>query len=123
MSFLNGRLKMVVLYTSKEINYICSKSKNKPIIPSSCLTLMVGDSINNTLKSGFIEDTVTTTSYRVTKITINIYIKRRHSQDVTNLFNYLSSVWVQRLTGSDIGALSIFLIDGCLRDMRHCDFV
>ena len=121
MSVINGQFKTVVLYTSEEINYICSKSRNKPIIPSSCLTLMVGDSINNTLKSGFIEDTVTTTSYRVTKITINIYIKRRNSQDATNLFDYLSSVLVQHLTGSDIGALSIFLIDGCLRDIFHCD--
>ena len=121
MSVLNGRFKTVVLYTSEEINYICSKSRNKPIIPSSCLTSMVGDSINNTIKSVFIKDTVTKTSYWVTKITINIYIKRRHSQDATNLFDYLSSVLVQRLTGSDVAAVSIFLIDECLRDICHCD--
>ena len=93
MSYLNDRFKIDVMGTSKEINYICSKLRNNTIIHSSRLTSIVGDSINNTLKTVFIKDTVTSTSYQVMKITINIYIKRRHSQDATNLFNYLSSVW------------------------------
>ena len=123
MSFLNGWFKMLVLYTSEEIDYICTKVRNKPIIHSSCLTSIVGDSINNTLKIVCNKDAVTTTSYRVTKITINIYIKRRHSQDLTNLLDYLSSVLVQCLTGTDISALSIFIMNRCLKDMHHSVFV